>query len=139
MRRRDRMVDIRWDAHSCVPLKADYNLVSLRRHRDAGFDFVSINVGMDMTPVADVVSMIASFREQIAQSPDFVAARSVEDVRRAAEQNKLAVGFDLEGAKPLLANPSMVALYAELGVRQVLLAYTAPTRPPAGATRRGPR
>ena len=49
------MVDIRWDAHSCVPLKADYDLASLKRHRDAGFDFVSINVGMDMTPVSDIV------------------------------------------------------------------------------------
>ena len=117
------MVDIRWDAHSCVPLKADYDLASLKRHRDAGFDFVSINVGMDMTPIADVVSMIASFREQIARCPDFLPARSIEDVRAAAQQNKLAVGFDLEGAKPLLANPSTVALYAELGVRQVLLAY----------------
>ena len=117
------MVDIRWDAHSCVPLKADYDLSSLKRHRDAGFDYVSINVGMDMTPIADVVSMIASFREQIARSPDLIAARSIEDVRSAAEQGKLAVGFDLEGAKPLLANPSTVALYAELGVRQVLLAY----------------
>ena len=117
------MVDIRWDAHSCVPLKADYDLASLKRHRDAGFDYVSINVGMDMTPIADVVSMIASFREQIARSPDLIAARSIEDVRSAAEQGKLAVGFDLEGAKPLLANPSTVALYAELGVRQVLLAY----------------
>ena len=117
------MVDIRWDAHSCVPLKADYDLATLKRHRAAGFDYVSINVGMDMTPICDVVSMIASFREQIARSPDFIAARSVEDVRSAAEQGKLAVGFDLEGAKPLLANPSTVALYAELGVRQVLLAY----------------
>lgn len=117
------MVDIRWDAHSCVPLRADYDLASLGRHRDAGFDFVSINVGMDMTPIADVVSMIASFREQIVHHPDLLPARSIEDVRNAAEQNKLAVGFDLEGAKPLLANPSMVALYAELGVRQVLLAY----------------
>ena len=117
------MADIRWDAHSCVPLKADYDLACLKRHRDAGFDFVSINVGMDMTPVSDVVSMIASFREQIARCPEFVAARSIEDVRAAARQNKLAVGFDLEGAKPLLANPSMVALYAELGVRQMLLAY----------------
>ena len=106
-----------------MPLKADYDLASLKRHRDAGFDFVSINVGMDMTPVSDVVSMIASFREQIARSPDFIAACSIEDVRAAAQQEKLAVGFDLEGSKPLLANPSMLALYAELGVRQVLLAY----------------
>ena len=117
------MVDICWDAHSCVPLRADYDLAALKRHRDAGFDYVSINVGMDMTPLSDVVSMIASFREQIARCPDFVSARSIEDVRAAAQQNKLAVGFDLEGAKPLLAKPSMVALYAELGVRQVLLAY----------------
>ena len=117
------MVDIRWDAHSCVPLTADYDLASLKRHRDAGFDFVSINVGMDMTPLADVVSMIASFREQLAQSPDFLPARSIEDVRTAAAQSKLAVGFDLEGSVPLLANPSTLALYAELGVRQVLLAY----------------
>ena len=102
---------------------ADYDLASLKRHRDAGFDYVSINVGMDMTPLADVVSMLASFREQIADSEDFVAARSIADVRSAAAQGKLAVGFDLEGAKPLLANPSTVALYAELGVRQVLLAY----------------
>ena len=117
------MVDIRWDAHSCVPLKADYDLASLKRHRDAGFDFVSINVGMDMTPLADVVSVISSFREQIARSSDFIAACSIEDVRAAAKQRKLAVGFDLEGSEPLLANPSTVALYAELGVRQVLLAY----------------
>jgi len=117
------MVNIRWDAHSCVPLTADYDIGSLRRHRDAGFDFVSINVGMDMTPIADVVSLIASFRAQIARDPEFVAARSIEDVRTAAQQGKLAVGFDLEGSKPLLANPAMVALYAELGVRQLLLAY----------------
>ncbi len=117
------MANIGWDAHSCVPLKADYDIVSLKRHRNAGFDFVSINVGMDMTPIADVVSLIASFRAQIAREPEFVAACSIEDVRTAAQQNKLAVGFDLEGSKPLLANPSMVALYAELGVRQMLLAY----------------
>ena len=133
------MTDIRWDAHSCVPLRADYDLASLKRHRDAGFDFVSINVGMDMTPVSDVVSMIASFREQIARSPDFVPAHSIEDVRAAAEQKKLAVGFDLEGSKPLLANPSTVALYAELGVRQVLLAYNRANEAAGGCYEAGAR
>ena len=78
---------------------------------------------MDMTPVSQIVSMIASFRAQIGRCPDFLMAGSLEDVRAAAKQRKLAIGFDLEGAKPLLANPSMVALYAELGVRQLLLAY----------------
>ncbi len=43
---------ILWDAHSCVPLTASYRLESLHRHRDAGFDYVSINVGMDANSVA---------------------------------------------------------------------------------------
>ena len=117
------MVNIHWDAHSCVPLNADYDISSLKRHREAGFDYVSINVGMDMTPVPEVVSMLASFREQIFRCPEFLPARSIEDVRAAARQEKLAIGFDLEGAKPLMANPSMASLYAELGVRQMLFAY----------------
>jgi membrane dipeptidase len=44
-------------------------------------------------------------------------------VERAAAQGKLAIGFDLEGAMPLLEQPDMVALYQSLGVRQMHLAY----------------
>ena len=36
---------------------------------------------------------------------------------------KLAIGFDLEGAMPLLEQPAMVALYRDLGVRQMHFAY----------------
>ena len=116
-------MNLRWDAHSCVPLNAEYEITCLKRHRDAGFDYVSINVGMDMTPVSQVVSLLASFREQVERNPDFIMAGSVADVHAAAKQQKLSIGFDLEGAGPLLANPSMVKLYADLGVRQILLAY----------------
>jgi membrane dipeptidase len=35
----------------------------------------------------------------------------------------MAIGFDLEGAMPLLEQPDMVALYASLGVRQIHFAY----------------
>jgi membrane dipeptidase len=35
----------------------------------------------------------------------------------------MAIGFDLEGATPLLDQPDMVALYASLGVRQIHFAY----------------
>jgi membrane dipeptidase len=35
----------------------------------------------------------------------------------------LAVGFDLEGAMPLMERPEMVALYRDLGVRQIHFAY----------------
>jgi membrane dipeptidase len=52
-----------------------------------------------------------------------VLASTVQDVERAAAQGKLAIGFDLEGAMPLLEQPDMVALYQSLGVRQMHLAY----------------
>jgi membrane dipeptidase len=41
----------------------------------------------------------------------------------AKQQGKLAVAFDLEGAVPLLDNLSMIALYYDLGVRHMHLAY----------------
>ncbi len=114
---------IRWDAHSCVPLKNDYPFERVMRHHANGFHFVSINVGMDVTPVGDIMQMIASFRRRIIAHPDLMLANNVEDVETAARLGKLAVAFDLEGAMPLLGNPDMVDLYHRLGVRQMHFAY----------------
>ena len=112
-----------WDAHSCVPLSASYKLDPLHRHRDAGFDYVSINVGMDANPVEQIMCMISSFRDQIERSPEFSFADSLDDVRKASVEGQLAIGFDLEGAKPLLSNPDMVGSYSKLGVKQMHFAY----------------
>ena len=117
------MVPIRWDAHSCVPLKTDYALRVLQRHLAAGFNFVSINVGMDINPIDQIISVLASFRSQVESSQDLVLARSIDDVMQAARLHKLAVAFDLEGARPILSNLAMVPLYRELGVRQMHFAY----------------
>ena len=116
-------VSISWDAHSCVPLTASYRLESLHRHRNAGFDYVSINIGMDAHPVEQIMEMIKSFRGQIDCSPNFSFAETLDDVRRAAIDGKLAVAFDLEGAKPLLSDPARVAVYHGLGIRQMHFAY----------------
>jgi membrane dipeptidase len=114
---------ISWDAHSCVPLSPSYRLDSLRRHRDAGFDYVSINVGMDANPVDQIKDMIARFREQIERLPDLRFADSLDDVHRAATDGTLAVSFDLEGAVPLASDPANVSAFHELGVRQMHFAY----------------
>ena len=79
---------------------------------------------MDMNPLAQVMQTIAGFRASVAAQPDrFVLANTVQDVQQAAADGKLAIGFDLEGAMPLLEQPEMVALYQSLGVRQMHLAY----------------
>lgn len=113
-----------WDAHACLPLHPDADITMLRRHKDAGVTFVSINIGMDMNPLSQILPVIASFRAQLRARPDlFVPVDTIEDVRRAERTGRLAVAFDLEGAIPLCGRPEMVQLFYDLGVRQVHLAY----------------
>ncbi|WP_181449434.1 dipeptidase [Azospirillum thermophilum] len=115
---------LRWDAHACVPLCAGAELVALDRHRRAGFAFVSLNVGMDMTTCQGVVETIARFRHWLKRHSDrFVVAHSLEDVITAHESGRLAVAFDVEGAVPLLSDEALVHLVADLGVRQMALVY----------------
>jgi membrane dipeptidase len=107
-----------------MPLHPDADLGALNRHRAAGVDFVSINVGMDMNPLAQIMQTLASFRAQLRAHHDrFVAVEDATDVERAKAEGKLAVGFDLEGGVPLGERPEMVQLFYDLGVRQIHLAY----------------
>ena len=113
-----------WDAHVCLPLHPDADLGVLRRHHAAGATFVSVNVGMDMNPLPQILTVLASFRAQLRAQPElFVAAETAADVERAKREGKLAVAFDLEGAVPLCGRPEMVQLFYDLGVRQIHLAY----------------
>ena len=113
-----------WDAHACLPLVPGASMEALERHRQAGVSFVSVNVGMDMNPLAQVMRVIAGFRAWLAEHADrFLLAVSLADVERAKREGKLAVAFDLEGSVMLEDDPAMVRLYRDLGVRQIHLAY----------------
>lgn len=115
---------INWEAHACLPLHPQADFAPLDRLHAAGVNYVSVNIGMDMNPLSQVMSVIAGFRATIATQPQrYVLVDSVQDISRAAADGKLAIGFDLEGAMPLLEQPEMVALYRSLGVRQMHLAY----------------
>jgi membrane dipeptidase len=115
---------IHWEAHACLPLHPQADFSPLDRLRAAGVHYVSVNVGMDMNPVPQILSVLAAYRARIAAHPErFVLAASVADIEQAAAAGLLAIGFDLEGAMPLLDQPDMVALYRDLGVRQIHFAY----------------
>ena len=115
---------IHWEAHACLPLNPLADFTPLEDYRACGVHYVSINIGMDMNPLEQILPVIAAFRAQIAAYPDrFVLPRTVADIEAAAASSRLAVGFDLEGAVPLLGQPEMVALYRDLGVRQMHFAY----------------
>ena len=113
-----------WDSHACLPLHPDADVGALARHRTCGVDFVSINIGMDMNPLEQIMAVIASFRAQLRARPErFVPVEDAQDVLRAKAEGKLAVAFDLEGGVPLCERPEMVQLFYDLGVRQIHLAY----------------
>ena len=113
-----------WDAHACLPLHPDADLGALARHHAAGVDFVSVNIGMDMNPLTQIMAVLASFRAQLRRRGDlFVQIADAADVERAKAAGKLAVAFDLEGGVPLCERPEMVQLFYDLGVRQIHLAY----------------
>ena len=113
-----------WDSHACLPLHPDADIRALERHRRAGVDFVSINIGMDMNPLPQIMAVIASFRAQLQAKPEhFVAVSDADDVAHAKAAGMLAVAFDLEGGVPLGERPEMVQLFYDLGVRQIHLAY----------------
>ena len=116
--------NIVWDAHACLPLDPRADFAPLERYRAAGVNYVSLNVGMDLNTASQVLSVIEGFRATLAASRDrFVLAGTVAEIEVAAAAGKLAVGFDLEGAMPLQNQPEHVAMYRDLGVRQIHFAY----------------
>jgi len=113
-----------WDAHACLPLEYNADMSPLERHRKAGATFVSVNVGMDFNPLGQVVRVIAGFRDWLARHSDqYLLVETVDDVRRAKVEGKLAVAFDLEGSMMLEDDLTMLRLYRDLGVKQIHLAY----------------
>jgi len=115
---------IHWEAHACLPLHPQADFAPIDRLHAAGVHYVSINIGMDMNPLPQVMSVIAGFRATIAARPErYILTEKLADIARAQAEGKIAIGFDLEGALPLLEQPEMVALYKSLGVHQMHLAY----------------
>ncbi|MFA9218316.1 MAG: dipeptidase [Sphingomonadaceae bacterium] len=115
---------INWDAHACLPQHPQADFTPVQQLHAAGVNYVSLNVGADMNPITQVMSVIAGYRATIASDPErYVLVSSVDDIIQAAADGRIAISFDLEGAMPLLEQPEMVALYAQLGVRQMHFAY----------------
>ena len=122
-----------WDTHACFRLDPNADLSELKRYRDNGVDFVSLNIGMDLNSFENTMQVLARFRSYIASHPDqYALALTVDDIRKAKESRKLAIAFDLEGSEPLLGNLNMISLYYDLGVRQMLLAYNKDNRASGG-------
>jgi membrane dipeptidase len=122
-----------WDTHACFRLDPNADVSELKRYRDSGVTFVSLNIGMDLNSFENTIQVLARYRSYTAAHRDrYVLAQTVDDIRRAKESGRLAIAFDLEGSDPLLGNLNLISLYYDLGVRQMLLAYNKDNRASGG-------
>jgi membrane dipeptidase len=115
-----------WDHHTCLPLRPDDEafLPQLARHKRAGFDAVTINVGFGEMGVDEHLRMLHALRGWFAARPDdYVLADNAGDIEHARASGRLAVSFDIEGANAIGDELSLVQRYRDLGVRWMLLAY----------------
>jgi membrane dipeptidase len=124
-----------WDNHACLPLRPsdDRFLPQLERLRETGVTVVSLNVGFDVEPIEKHVRMLARFREWVRQRPDaYLLVERIEDVYAAKATGRLGVFFDIEGAKAVDDQLSLISFYYDLGVRWMLIAYNRSNRAGGG-------
>jgi membrane dipeptidase len=114
-----------WDNHACMPLRTDARfLPQLERHRLAGVNVVSLNVGFAQMSWDAHLRVLSFMRQWIALRPElYRLVSTVEDVKHCKAEGKLGVVFDIEGMYPVQADLSLVQTFYELGVRWMLIAY----------------
>jgi membrane dipeptidase len=113
-----------WEQHCCLPLNADCDIAPLRRYRDAGVSYLSVNVGFAPHDIDATMRVLSSWRRQVLlDAESFALVSTVDDMLAAQRQGRLVVGFDLEDSNPLGGEIGMVQAYYDLGVRSMLLTY----------------
>jgi len=120
-----------WDHHACLPLRPldPTFLPQLARHKAAGFDAVTVNIGFGEQGPEDHLRMLAALRRWVLARPDeYLLLLRPEDVECAHATGRLAVGFDIEGANAVGDQLSLIQLYYDLGVRWMLMAYNQANR-----------
>ncbi len=119
-----------WDNHACLPMqKIREYAPQLKRFRDAGVDVVAINIGDSNIPLETQMRAAAELRHFIAHQPaEYLLALTTADIARAKREGKLAVFFDVEGGYAMDDQLSILQLYADIGVRWMLLVYNSRNR-----------
>jgi len=112
-----------WDAHAGFELTHERDLETLAVWRDAGVDYLSVNVGFDVRDWRATVKNIALARRWVDAQPEIDLVGTVAELDQARAAGHMAVTFDIEGMCALDGSVDMVRLYHDLGVRQMVFAY----------------
>ena len=96
----------------------------LERYHDSGFHFLNIALAGNLTSVETAVRYISRQKNKIKSLDDkFIIVKKTEDIFKAKQDNKLALGFWFQGSTPLANDINLIETYYVLGIRQILLNY----------------
>ncbi len=99
------------------------------RFADSGFDFATITLAIDPMDFRAAAQQIAEHRCFVRErSETCFLVESVEEVLRAKQAGKLAVGFHFQGTAPFEDDLGWVDLFYKLGIRHALMAYNEKNR-----------
>jgi len=96
---------------------------TLPRFKSAGFDFVSLSIGVERLGAGGTLHHMANVKAKILAEPEkYVFVQKVDDICEAQKRDKLALGFHFQGTEMLERNTNLVQLFYDLGIRHILLA-----------------
>lgn len=115
-----------WDNHACMPLRPndDIFLPQLERARENGVSVISLNIGcMEQTP-EEHWAVLGWFRQWLGERSDaYRIVDTADDIAAARAEGRMAVMFDIEGARGIGDRLDNIGEYYAHGVRWMLIAY----------------
>lgn len=112
-----------WDAHAGFELRSVADLDTLVVWKDAGVEFLSVNVGYDVRPWQATIKALSLARDWVRRTEGYRLVATVDEISRARAAGELAIAFDIEGMNALDGGLDMVRFLYDLGVRQMAFAY----------------
>ena len=116
-----------WDNHCCMPnpINGKEDILSeLQRYRDSGVNMLMINIGDAEISLENHIGLAAAIRYWVGcNTDDYALVLTVDDIARAKSNNQLAIGFNIEGARVIGEQLSLVSFFYDIGVRWMLIAY----------------
>ncbi|MFC8045839.1 dipeptidase [Nocardia sp. NPDC057353] len=115
-------MNLLWDQHASLPLRADAEVEPLTRFTRPGPTFVSVNAGYSPHSFADATRLLEHYRSAIAAHLQLGLADIARQIPTTPAAT-VAIAFDLEDAAPLDGDLDNLARFAALGVRTLAPTY----------------
>ncbi len=112
-----------WDAHAGFEIRSEKDLETLSIWKNAGVDFLSVNIGYDVIPWTDTLTNALMAMKWIEEMDGYRLAGTLEEIDAAQAAGDMAIAFDIEGMDAITDSVEFIETYHDLGVRQILIAY----------------